>query len=206
MSSPLVEAMRRSDGGASGGTASLGVLPGAAQWAAGHVGGGSDAVVLVAGIEPRPIGAIEVGGPTALVIAAAPDLAFVAVGDGDRIAWSPDLGAVRAVVEAIDLPPGAGAVVEQALARAPEAGGLPVGPVLAALEAVIGAERRGIATRLHDGPVQELTAAQLLLDSALWADGLPDAVRGTLERGLAALGMAMESCRRLMGELAGRDA
>jgi hypothetical protein len=52
--------------------------------------------------------------------------------------------------------------------------------------------------------VQELTAAQLLIDSALWGDDVPGSVREPLEQGLEALRQAITSCRGIMAELQGR--
>lgn len=61
----------------------------------------------------------------------------------------------------------------------------------------LAAERRAIAKRLHDGPVQELTAALLYLDLAA-ADAPSDRV---LAKGLAAVRAAVDSTRALLDDL-----
>ena len=68
----------------------------------------------------------------------------------------------------------------------------------------VAAERRRIAKLLHDGPVQELTATQLFLESAL---GEQPAIgeNAMMQRATHALERAITSCRALMGELAGGD-
>lgn len=68
----------------------------------------------------------------------------------------------------------------------------------------VAAERRDIAGRLHDGPIQQLTAAQLFFDTALMqmAD---DARHPLLVRGHESLRDAIASCRALMRELAGDE-
>jgi signal transduction histidine kinase len=72
--------------------------------------------------------------------------------------------------------------------------------LLVALNDVAVAAGTQAAHRLHDGPVQELTAAQLLMESALPADH-EDA--DGLVRGLEALRAAILSTRQLMAELSG---
>ncbi|HWH31740.1 MAG TPA: histidine kinase [Egibacteraceae bacterium] len=64
--------------------------------------------------------------------------------------------------------------------------------------------RQRLAHRLHDGPIQELTAAQLFLDGLalrMESDGADPALRQSLERGLEALRNATLGCRRLMDTL-----
>ena len=64
--------------------------------------------------------------------------------------------------------------------------------------------RQRLAHRLHDGPIQELTAAQLFLDGLalrMESDGADPALRQSLERGLEALRNATLGCRRLMDSL-----
>lgn len=75
--------------------------------------------------------------------------------------------------------------------------------LLLALEDAVDAVFVGVARRLHDGPVQDLTAAQLLLDSALSADS-PE----LRDRGLVALRAAITTSRALMRDLlrAGEEA
>jgi signal transduction histidine kinase len=66
------------------------------------------------------------------------------------------------------------------------------------------AERRRIAALLHDGPIQELTAAHLLLNSAI--AGRPDTANDpVLQQGLRSLEAAVESCRALMQDLVDED-
>lgn len=64
--------------------------------------------------------------------------------------------------------------------------------------------RERVAHRLHDGPIQELTAAQLFLDGLalrLEEEQGDPVVRQSLERGLAALREATSGCRRIMESL-----
>lgn len=64
--------------------------------------------------------------------------------------------------------------------------------------------RRRLAHRLHDGPIQELTAAQLFLDGValrLETQEIDPALRESLERGIDALRDATVACRRLMDTL-----
>jgi signal transduction histidine kinase len=67
--------------------------------------------------------------------------------------------------------------------------------------------RQHFATRLHDGPVQELTAAQLFLDTAIMElreQGVVDLGDDSpLQRGAEALRAAIASTRALMREVAG---
>jgi signal transduction histidine kinase len=63
-------------------------------------------------------------------------------------------------------------------------------------------ERRRLAARLHDGPLQSLTAAQLLLDSTLpLLTGMPVEARNRLEQALAGVRDANGACRALVDEL-----
>lgn len=63
----------------------------------------------------------------------------------------------------------------------------------------VAAERRRAAAALHDGPVQELTAALLFLDGATLGAG---AIDGDLvRRGSDALRSAVMSCRAMMDDL-----
>lgn len=64
--------------------------------------------------------------------------------------------------------------------------------------------RRRLAHRLHDGPIQELTAAQLFLDGLalrMEAQQVDEALRESLDRGLGALRNATAGCRQLMDSL-----
>lgn len=64
--------------------------------------------------------------------------------------------------------------------------------------------RRRVAHRLHDGPIQELTAAQLFLDGValrMDAQQIDTVLRDSLERGLEALRNATVACRWLMDSL-----
>lgn len=74
--------------------------------------------------------------------------------------------------------------------------------LVSALGAGLAADRGYLANLLHDGPVQDLTAAQLMLDSALLA-GEPDPTG--LERVLSAVQGAVRSLRGLMRDLAPPD-
>lgn len=60
-------------------------------------------------------------------------------------------------------------------------------------------ERARMARVLHDGPVQELTAALLFLDGATQGGTGPDPA--LLRRGMETLQKAIRSCRRLMDQL-----
>lgn len=57
--------------------------------------------------------------------------------------------------------------------------------------------RRRLAERLHDGPIQDLTAAQLFLETALYSGD----VAGGVERAGAMLRDASLACRRFMDAL-----
>lgn len=64
--------------------------------------------------------------------------------------------------------------------------------------------RQRLAHRLHDGPIQELTAAQLFLDGLalrMEAQQVDGALRESLDRGLGALRNATAGCRQLMDSL-----
>lgn len=64
--------------------------------------------------------------------------------------------------------------------------------------------RQRLAHRLHDGPIQELTAAQLFLDGLsmrMEAQQVDPQLRDSLERGLAALRNATIGCRQVMDAL-----
>jgi signal transduction histidine kinase len=200
----LIEETRGLGAPGSSGEVVAGVLPGLARWAVDRAGDALDAAAVVGGLANPPVGAIAVEGDGAVVVLACRDTALVAVADGPRAVWAEGAAAVRAALGHLALPPGAGARVEQAVARAPEAGGRDAGPVLAALDAAVSAERAALAATIHDRPVQELTAAQLLIDSALWGDDVPGSVREPLEQGLEALRQAITSCRGIMAELQGR--
>lgn len=60
-------------------------------------------------------------------------------------------------------------------------------------------ERARMARILHDGPVQELTAALLFLDGATQSGTAPNPA--LLQRGMETLQEAIRSCRRLMDQL-----
>lgn len=64
--------------------------------------------------------------------------------------------------------------------------------------------RQRLAHRLHDGPIQELTAAQLFLDGLsmrMDSQQVDPQLRESLERGLAALRNATTGCRQVMDAL-----
>ena len=64
--------------------------------------------------------------------------------------------------------------------------------------------RQRLAHHLHDGPIQELTAAQLFLDGLalrMETQDVDPGLRESLDRGLAALRNATVGCRRLMDSL-----
>lgn len=70
-------------------------------------------------------------------------------------------------------------------------------------------EREALAKRLHAGPVQDLTAAQLLIDATLLRigqHGFDEQAHATLQRLHATLQAATRSCRRLMADLESADA
>jgi signal transduction histidine kinase len=77
----------------------------------------------------------------------------------------------------------------------------PVLPLLAGLESAIRADRSSIAAWVHDRLAQELTAAQLQIDTATWGAELPAAVDASLTEGLSSLRAAIGGCRRLMAWL-----
>jgi len=64
--------------------------------------------------------------------------------------------------------------------------------------------RQDLAHRLHDGPIQELTAAQLFIEGVvlrLEAEGGDESIQQSLQRGLTALKAATLGCRALMENL-----
>lgn len=207
---PRTTAIRDAD---VGGEVLRAVLPGVVRWAEELVVGDARAVLLVGGVEPVPGGArlLDLGPaqpgvtPDALVIVAGPDVALViaATAGSPLASWAAGAAAIRAVLDDLDLPPGSGAIVEQAMAQAPQTGGHAVGPLLTGLDHALRRERQAVAALLHDGPVQDLTAAQLLLDSAMWGPSLSDDVLTPLKQSLAALRAAITGARGLMGELSG---
>lgn len=72
------------------------------------------------------------------------------------------------------------------------------------MEDPVTAERQRVAARLHDGPLQALTAAQMLLDSTLPALGGQSAeVRNRLEQALRAIRDANAACRAIVDDLVG---
>lgn len=79
-----------------------------------------------------------------------------------------------------------------------------VSALLDSIEAAASAAARTAAEHLHDGPVQELTVAQLLIETAVTQDGRSDGA--LLGRGVEAMREALASTRRLMGELLGDTA
>jgi signal transduction histidine kinase len=195
----LVEVLEH--GGGERGTAARAVLPGLARWGAAAAVAAAGGAVLVRGVRPVPSGAVEVTATEDLVVVLADAVAVVAVADGPSVRWSCSPSAVRAVVELLELPRSAVDRVARAVARTSDEappGGV---PLMRALDAVVAADRQELAGRLHDGPVQELTAAQLLLDSALWGVDLPAGARDPLEQGLGALRAAIAGCRTLMADL-----
>jgi signal transduction histidine kinase len=186
--------------GARGGEADIAMLDGLAWWGA-VLATTAPGIALVAGVEPAPPGATALEAPGPVVAVASPVVAFAAVGDGPVARWAAGGDAVRAVLDVVGPPAGSGAVAEAALAGAPADGGFDVGAVVAALGAAVRGDRARTSARLHDGPVQELTAATLLLDSALWGQAIDADAREPVEQGLAALRAAISSCRALMTDL-----
>jgi signal transduction histidine kinase len=186
-----------------GGVVSRTALAGIARWAEVAVGADAATLLLVAGLADPPTGALVVEHEDELVLVTGPGVALVAVSEGGAAlaSWALGAEAVRSAAALLDVPPGSAAVVDRALASAPMAGGQATAAVCEALEVALQGERREVAARLHDGLVQDLTAAQLLLDSALWSDALPGDVRSPLEDGLAALRSAISGARVLMGDL-----
>jgi signal transduction histidine kinase len=71
-------------------------------------------------------------------------------------------------------------------------------------EDAVQTERRRIAELIHDGPVQELTAAQMLIETAV-TQSLAARDDAMLQRGLEMLRAAVLSCRTLMRDLAGDE-
>ncbi len=199
---PLAEAIRAAD---DSGRVLRAVLRGVATWASAVTAGDARSVVLVAGVDAPPAAHV-VDADAALVVAVGPDVALVAVADGQEplATWACGGAAVQDLLARLVIPPGSVALVEQAVGAAPVTGGRASGALLEAMDAVLAHERASLAARLHDGPVQDLTAAQLLLDSALWAGDIPPEVRGTLDQGLDALRSAITAARGLMGDLAPR--
>ncbi len=64
------------------------------------------------------------------------------------------------------------------------------------------AERQRLAEQLLDGPLQSLTAAQLLLDSTLpLLHEMSPEVRNRLEQALGAVRDANAACRAMLDEL-----
>ncbi len=79
-----------------------------------------------------------------------------------------------------------------------------VSALLDSIEAAASTAARAAAERLHDGPVQELTVAQLLIETAATQNGHADGA--LLGRGVETLREALASTRTLMGELLGDPA
>jgi signal transduction histidine kinase len=135
--------------------------------------------------------AVLAAGARGLVVCVAPARAVEEV----AVVHSAAPGAVRALAEQLG--------VELPRAGRP-ADGLPraVAALLVALDAAVAAARDHAAHRLHDGPVQELTAAQLVVESAASLSAADaDALR--IHRGVELLRGAILSCRQLMADLAG---
>lgn len=177
-------------------------LAGLARWAA-HQG-----AVASAGLAHGRGGGSTPEDRGAIVVAAGPALAFAAAslaGTPEVLAWTTHVGAVREVAEAVAgeeaLSAGAAEVLRSL--PAPHEAQADVGAAVDAIAAAVDADRQQVAARLHDGPVQHLTAAQLLLDSAMWSgEDIPDAARGPIEQGLAALLQGIGGCREIMRQLA----
>ena len=183
-------------------------LPGLARWAAELASTAQPTAVLVAGISPVPVGCSVVDAPAPMVAAVGPSLALVATVDpGSGLAsWTAELEAVRAAVAGLDLPGDSVPLVAAALEHATSADPRTTAAVVAGIETAVGSQRAAVAGRIHDGMVQDLTAARLLADSALEETG-PGPAREQLEAALRALRAAVDSSRVLMAELApGRGA
>lgn len=193
MSRAHLKAMEAAAGTAAMGVVDRAVLVGLARWAAELTVGRAEAVALVGGMRTVPRGASEIAAPEGLVVLAAPEITFAAIGAGDVAHWSSRGAAVRAVVELLELPEGSRSTVERALRCAPPESASLI-PIIEAIGEAVAHERHALASRLHDGPVQELTVAVLLLDG-------PHGGRAADEQGLTALRAAAASCRALMGAL-----
>jgi signal transduction histidine kinase len=197
-----VELIRSGDPHAQERHVAASVLAGLARWAAGQGGVASAGVARRRGVEA----ARDERG--AIVVASGPALAFAAAspaGSPEALTWTTDVGAVRQVAEALrgDEALSAGAAEVLRSLPTPDEVQVDVASAVEAIGAAVDADRQQVAARLHDGPVQHLTAAQLLLDSAMWSgEDIPDAARAPIEQGLAALLQGIGGCREIMRELA----
>ena len=71
------------------------------------------------------------------------------------------------------------------------------------MDDAVAVERRRLAAQMHDGPLQSLTAAQLLLDSTVpLITQMPAEVRNRLEQAMAAMRDANAACRARIDDLA----
>jgi signal transduction histidine kinase len=165
--------------------------------------------VLVGGADDldlpgQPLAAAGLDGHR-VVVAAADSMVLAAVAGADAAGvCSGSPAAVEAVVKALaDGGAGEGQRPDLEAIRdtLQDAAPADVAPLVDALAAAVRTDRRATASRIHDGPVQELTAAQLLLDSATWGAQLPASVNDPLQQGISALRSAIGGCRAIMAWL-----
>lgn len=176
------------------------VLAGLAQWGEEH---GTVVSLGLSGDRPG-VGGDERGALVAVAGRGVALAAATAPEDPAEVVWTTDPGAVRGVLESLTDVAASSREAAAALGSVSDAASsVDVGSLIGGLAASVAADRQALAAALHDGPVQHLTAAQLLLDSAMWSgQEIPPTAREPIEQGLAALLQGIGGCRDLMRRLA----